>query len=551
MSPQDSVHRSPHSVLRPTVRRRHRLAVWTGSTAASLIAAVLVVLGMVGGGVSAAGTPDAALAAAPDAARSTDTLFGTDKPPSNTRQPDNSVEVGVRFTASVDGVITRLRVYRPSGSSAAQTATLWTGSGTRLAGLTVPASSTAGWKSVALSSPVAVTKATKYVASYHTADGYVFDKNYFSTGAVPEGLVRPAMAGGALDPHNGVYRYGSSTAFPSQSFESTNYWVDVKFVAGTAPTTTSPSTTTPTSSTTPPTTTTPTTTTTTTTTTRPSGGVLPPDTLPTSPDQVGFRGDPGTLKVINSSATAPAGTSWTNNTLRIDTANVTLNSVYVKGSIDYLGNGTLTITNSIVQGNGSSWSVVFCDNSNATVNISDSDIIWPASTPPPGSGWGNGAVHGDSDMNLLRNEISGTPDGVQQAGGNSTFIQNYLHNFRVYGTYPNNSHNDGFQLYGGPNTRVEYNNIQLDGYDGTHQNGSIFASDDGGGSPGIEVIGNYLGGGGYQLRLERGTTNAVVTDNIFGPLDGGFGHATIASGASAATWARNVDQNGNTVNKPS
>ncbi|MBA2390888.1 MAG: DUF4082 domain-containing protein [Geodermatophilaceae bacterium] len=530
------------------------MAVWTGTTIASLTAAVVVVLGVAGGGVSAAGVPDAALAVAPaDAQTGPKSIFGSTKPKSSARQTDTSVELGLRFTTTVDGTINRLRVYRPTGQTGAQTATLWTGSGTRLAGLTLPASSSAGWQSVALRPPVAVTRNTAYVASYHTNDGYAFEPNYFTSGATPGGLVRPAMSGGGLDTHNGVYRYGGSPAFPSQSYRSTNYWIDVTFVgSGTAPTSTNPgpTTTSPIITTVPTTTPTTTPTATATTTSSPPVGVLPANTLPTSPGQVGFRGDPGTLRVINSSATAPSGTTWTNNTLRIDSSGVTLNGVYVKGSVEYYGTGTVTITNSIVQGNGSAWSLVYCSSGSAKVNISDSDVIWPASVASPGSGWGNGAVHGNCDMNLTRNEISGTPDGVQQAGGNSTFTQNYLHNFRVYGSYPNNSHNDGFQLYGGPNTRLAYNNIQLDGYDGTHQNGSIFASDDGGGSPGIEIVGNYLGGGGYQLRLESGTTNAVVTDNIFGPVAGGFGYVTIASGASASVWERNVDSNGNTVAKP-
>src|SRR5258708_18172089 len=48
--------------------------------------------------------------------------------------------------------------------------------------------------------------------------------NYFSTGVDNEPL--RALADGE-DGHNGVYNYGSSSSFPTQSFNASNYWVDV------------------------------------------------------------------------------------------------------------------------------------------------------------------------------------------------------------------------------------------------------------------------------------------------------------------------------------
>src|SRR5258708_40104624 len=50
--------------------------------------------------------------------------------------------------------------------------------------------------------------------------------NYFSTGVDNEPL--RALADGE-DGHNGVYNYGSSSSFPTQSFNASNYWVDVVF----------------------------------------------------------------------------------------------------------------------------------------------------------------------------------------------------------------------------------------------------------------------------------------------------------------------------------
>ena len=68
---------------------------------------------------------------------------------------------------------------------------------------------------------------TTYVASYFApSGGYAADSGYFGSG-VTRGPLR-ALADGE-DGSNGVYIYGSRSAFPASSFRSTNYWVDVVF----------------------------------------------------------------------------------------------------------------------------------------------------------------------------------------------------------------------------------------------------------------------------------------------------------------------------------
>jgi hypothetical protein len=68
-----------------------------------------------------------------------------------------------------------------------------------------------------------VSANTTYVVSYHTDVGhYSATPNYF--GGV--GVDNPPLhvpAGG------GVYGYGPGSVFPSNTFNGTNYWVDVVF----------------------------------------------------------------------------------------------------------------------------------------------------------------------------------------------------------------------------------------------------------------------------------------------------------------------------------
>ena len=68
---------------------------------------------------------------------------------------------------------------------------------------------------------MAITAGTTYVASYHTNSGhYSATRSYFGS-TVDSGPLH-ALAG----PYNGVYAYGTGK-FPTNSYLSGNYWVDV------------------------------------------------------------------------------------------------------------------------------------------------------------------------------------------------------------------------------------------------------------------------------------------------------------------------------------
>jgi len=79
---------------------------------------------------------------------------------------------------------------------------------------------------VNFASPVAITAGTTYVASYHRNGFYAADSNYFASAISNGPLTAPASdaSGG-----NGVYAYGSASLFPTNTYNRTNYWVDVLF----------------------------------------------------------------------------------------------------------------------------------------------------------------------------------------------------------------------------------------------------------------------------------------------------------------------------------
>jgi hypothetical protein len=75
---------------------------------------------------------------------------------------------------------------------------------------------------------VAVTAGTTYIASYHTNVGfYSEDDNYFASVGIDNAPLHALRNG--IDGGNGVYVYNANPAFPSNTYLSGNYWVDVVF----------------------------------------------------------------------------------------------------------------------------------------------------------------------------------------------------------------------------------------------------------------------------------------------------------------------------------
>ncbi|HVK24938.1 MAG TPA: hypothetical protein VM677_26565, partial [Actinokineospora sp.] len=282
----------------------------------------------------------------------------------------------------------------------------------------------------------------------------------------------------------------------------------------------------------------------------PPAGAPAPGAAP-QPGQVGFRGDASKLRVVDGNSPAPAGTRWNSGALRFGGGDVTLDGVYVKGGVEYSGTGTLTIRNSIIEGNHFSWTTLLAGSGH--VDVRDTTITYK-DTQWPGPQWGNGAIGGDGTVTVIRCDISGTPDGIQNGPGNSTIEQNYIHGMLRSGTYPNNTHNDGIQAWGGHNLVIRYNRIDIsaDGkaYDGTHQNGAVFIMSDGPAS-GLQVVGNYLAGGGYILRIGESQRGAIVKNNQFGTTAGGFGEVHVDNPASIAEWSNNKSVSGNLIPRPS
>ena len=130
------------------------------------------------------------------------------------------VELGVKFTPSTNGLIEGVRFYKSPANTGVHTGSLWSSGGQLLATATFTSEGASGWQQVMFATPVSVAAGMTYVASYHTNVGHY---------AVSRGMFTSSFSSGALmvPASGGVYRYGGG--FPTQSYQDSNYWVDVLF----------------------------------------------------------------------------------------------------------------------------------------------------------------------------------------------------------------------------------------------------------------------------------------------------------------------------------
>ncbi len=165
--------------------------------------------------------------AASSAVTPNDTLFDFTGTPTNIDSGDaSSTELGVKFEPTTGGTVTGIRFYKASTNTGTHVGSLWSSTGTLLASGTFTNETASGWQTLIFSSPVSVTANTLYVAAYFAPNGHYSSSPNAFNAAVVNGPLDGVATGTSA---NGVYSYTSSSAFPSSSYEATNYWVDVLF----------------------------------------------------------------------------------------------------------------------------------------------------------------------------------------------------------------------------------------------------------------------------------------------------------------------------------
>src|SRR4051812_1163217 len=254
----------------------------------------------------------------------------------------NAVELGVKFRADSNGYITGLRFYKYSQNTGTHVGSLWSAGGTLLGTLTFNNETLSGWQEGSFQTPVAITAGTTYVASYHTNTGFYPSSNNGLSSAVDNAPLHALSDGSSGG--NGVYRYTANSAFPSQSFQGTNYWVDVVYVFNQAPDTT------------------------------------PPTVASTAPSANG-TGVPvtGSVRTTFSEPIDPATVTASTMTLRVGATQVAASVTYSNGVANLAPNAALATATTYVASvkGGSSGVKDLAGNALAT------DVTWSFTTAPP------------------------------------------------------------------------------------------------------------------------------------------------------------------------
>ena len=150
-------------------------------------------------------------------------LFGPLLPAVPAAGDSSSVELGTAFSVSAAGGATGVRFYKGTGNTGTHVGSLWTAAGERLAQVTFTDETATGWQTALFADPVALEPGQSYVVSYLAPNGgYAYTAAFFAEPWINGLLTAPGT-------NNGRYEYGAGGSMPSNSWNATNYFVDILF----------------------------------------------------------------------------------------------------------------------------------------------------------------------------------------------------------------------------------------------------------------------------------------------------------------------------------
>jgi hypothetical protein len=153
-------------------------------------------------------------------------VFGAAAPRTAAANDASAVELGLRFSPDLSGVVNGVRFYKGTGNGGTHTGRLWTSAGALLATVNFTGESATGWQTATFVPAVSVTAGQTYVVSYTAPQGhYAADENAFSLRGIKAAPL--TVAGGFTAAAAGVF--GNPGSFPDQSYGNANYYVDAIF----------------------------------------------------------------------------------------------------------------------------------------------------------------------------------------------------------------------------------------------------------------------------------------------------------------------------------
>ncbi len=145
--------------------------------------------------------------------------------PSIPNASDNGTnyELGMKFQSAKPGQITAIRYWKAASETGTHVGRIWSSSGAVLGTCTFTNETASGWQQQALITPVNILANTTYVVSANINSFFADSHDGLASSVVNGNLSSVA------DGNNGVY--GSPGSLPTNSYQNSNYFYDVVFVA--------------------------------------------------------------------------------------------------------------------------------------------------------------------------------------------------------------------------------------------------------------------------------------------------------------------------------
>ena len=141
-----------------------------------------------------------------------------------------SVNLGMRFKATIDGYITGIRFFAVLNDASLFKGSIWTNQGDLLGECILNFEDidlNSNWQTIQFANPIHITANREYFVSYYSPSGrFAYTGSYFTQNIVSEYLI---ALKDETNNHNGYMSYASFSRFPTV-YTGSNYFVDVIFV---------------------------------------------------------------------------------------------------------------------------------------------------------------------------------------------------------------------------------------------------------------------------------------------------------------------------------
>ena len=150
------------------------------------------------------------------------TIFTTQTPAKyDTDGPNVNYELGTRFTATANGQITAIRFFKAPNESGTHTGRVWNAAGQQVTSVVFSGETASGWQEQSLPTPLAIGANVEYMVTVNTGNTYY---------ATTDGGLNSQVTNGSLSTVVGSNgRYGAVGAYPTDSWQNSNYFRDVVF----------------------------------------------------------------------------------------------------------------------------------------------------------------------------------------------------------------------------------------------------------------------------------------------------------------------------------